>query len=67
VIIDTGSGNLWIPSIECTNCNVLHKFNKFNSITYKESMLSFDLEYATGNINGILVQDRVTLSDGVSE
>jgi len=66
VIFDTGSGNLWVPSTLCKTCKIRNKLDIAFSKTYRHTNYSFDLEYATGRVEGILATERLTLSDGIS-
>ncbi|XP_042363792.1 pepsin A-like [Plectropomus leopardus] len=61
VIFDTGSSNLWVPSIYCNSpaCNNHAKFNPSTSSTYKHSSASLNIQYGTGSMIGLLGYDTV--------
>ncbi|KAM6951187.1 pepsin A-like [Aplochiton taeniatus] len=63
VIFDTGSSNLWVPSIYCssTACNNHHKFNPSTSSTYKNNGQALNIHYGTGSMTGFLGYDTVTV------
>ncbi|ELW71913.1 Cathepsin D [Tupaia chinensis] len=53
VIFDTGSANLWVPSIHCGMldfaCWFHHKYNSKKSSTYAKNGSSFDIHYRSGS------------------
>uniref|UniRef100_A0A674JGC5 pepsin A n=1 Tax=Terrapene triunguis TaxID=2587831 RepID=A0A674JGC5_9SAUR len=61
VIFDTGSSNLWVPSVYCssTACTNHNKFNPSDSSTYQATSQSLSIQYATGSMTGILAYDTV--------
>ncbi|XP_062298162.1 pepsin A-like [Scomber scombrus] len=61
VIFDSGSSNLWVPSIYCNSpaCNNHHKFNPTTSSTYRRNGGSLKIQYGTGSMTGILGYDTV--------
>ncbi|NWI66205.1 PEPA protein, partial [Todus mexicanus] len=64
VIFDTGSSNLWVPSIYCESfsCSDHHRFNPNQSSTFIATNDSFSIGYGTGNLTGVLGYDTVAIS-----
>jgi len=64
-IMDTGSSNLWVPSISCTDnaCNGKNKYNAASSSTSKPDGQPITIHYGTGSMKGTLVYDDVTVAD----
>jgi len=65
VIFDTGSSNLWVPSVQCTqiSCKLHKRYDATKSSTYKANGTLFEIEYGSGNISGHVSNDVVGLSD----
>ncbi|XP_054454370.1 pepsin A-like [Anoplopoma fimbria] len=63
VIFDTGSSNLWVPSIYCSSqaCQNHDKFNPGTSSTYRNNGGSLRIQYGTGSMTGLLGYDTVTV------
>eukprot|EP01127_Copromyxa_protea_P005276 TRINITY_DN15228_c0_g1_i1.p1 TRINITY_DN15228_c0_g1~~TRINITY_DN15228_c0_g1_i1.p1 ORF type:complete len:371 (-),score=98.66 TRINITY_DN15228_c0_g1_i1:23-1135(-) len=64
VVFDTGSSNLWVPSIQCTDsgCSGKNKYDSSKSSTYKANGESISISYGTGSMDGILDVDVASLA-----
>uniref|UniRef100_A0A667ZZZ8 pepsin A n=1 Tax=Myripristis murdjan TaxID=586833 RepID=A0A667ZZZ8_9TELE len=62
VIFDTGSSNLWIPSVYCNSqaCQNHRKFNPQQSSTFHWGSKPISIQYGTGSMTGYLA----TVIDG---
>ncbi|XP_057266610.1 pepsin A-like [Pezoporus wallicus] len=65
VIFDTGSSNLWVPSVYCTSlsCSNHKRFNPAESSTFISTNESLYIAYGTGSMSGILGYDTVQVAD----
>jgi len=63
VVFDTGSSNLWVPSIKCTDvgCAGKDKYNSASSSSYKANGKPITIQYGTGSMSGILAQDTTNV------
>ncbi|KAF8098300.1 hypothetical protein N665_0269s0025 [Sinapis alba] len=63
VIFDTGSSNLWVPSIHCKTvdlvCWVHHKYKSSKSKTYTKNGKPCTITYGSGSISGFFSEDNV--------
>ncbi|XP_008562873.1 PREDICTED: gastricsin-like, partial [Galeopterus variegatus] len=63
VLFDTGSSNLWVPSIYCQSqaCNSHSLFNPSQSSTYSSDGQTFSLQYGSGSLTGFFGYDTLTV------
>ncbi|KAM5201957.1 cathepsin E [Hipposideros larvatus] len=63
VIFDTGSSNLWVPSVYCTSpaCMTHARFYPSQSNTYSVSGSHFFIQYGTGSLSGVIGADQVSV------
>lgn len=66
MIFDTGSSNLWVPSVKCrlsVACYFHSKYKSSQSSTYKKNGTSAAIHYGTGAISGFFSEDSVKVGD----
>ncbi|XP_068026180.1 pepsin A-like [Melanerpes formicivorus] len=63
VIFDTGSSNLWVPSIYCNSsaCSNHQRFNPAASSTFEGTNRTLSITYGTGSMTGVLGYDTLTV------
>ncbi|CAK7307852.1 Pepsin F [Vulpes lagopus] len=61
VIFDTGSSDLWVPSIYCSSpaCANHNVFNPLLSTTFRVSGRPIHLQYGSGTMSGFLAYDTI--------
>lgn len=66
VLFDTGSSNLWVPSVQCSknnsDCQTHKKYNSSASSTYIPQGQPFQIFYGTGSLTGFTAIDTVNIS-----
>ena len=64
VTFDTGSSNLWVPSVRCGSiaCYLHAKYNSNASSTYIANGTEFQISYESATVNGILSKDIVSVA-----
>ncbi|KAK7203795.1 aspartic peptidase domain-containing protein [Myxozyma melibiosi] len=65
VILDTGSSNLWVPSVSCGSiaCYLHTKYDSSASSSYVKNGTSFDIQYGSGSMSGFVSNDILTIGD----
>lgn len=65
VVMDTGSSNLWIPSSHCRSipCLIHKRFDSSSSTTYHKNDTAFSIHYGSGNVEGIISNDVLSIGD----
>jgi hypothetical protein len=68
VIYDTGSSDLWVPSVNCTSdaCTNKNTYNSSLSSTYTLDNRPFAIQYGSGAVSGVMSQDSVTMGGFVA-
>ncbi|KAL0093317.1 secreted aspartyl protease [Phycomyces blakesleeanus] len=68
VALDTGSSDLWIPSVDCAKeeCN-LSRFNPEKSSSFVDTNYPFQINYGLGSAQGYYAKDTVQIGDVVVE
>ncbi|XP_029099292.1 gastricsin [Monodon monoceros] len=63
VLFDTGSSNLWVPSVYCQSqaCTSHTRFNPSLSSTYSTNGQTFSLQYGSGSLTGFFGYDTLTV------
>ncbi|XP_058931662.1 gastricsin [Kogia breviceps] len=63
VLFDTGSSNLWVPSVYCQSqaCTSHSRFNPRLSSTYSTNGQTFSLQYGSGSLAGFFGYDTLTV------
>ncbi|NXU38989.1 PEPE protein, partial [Drymodes brunneopygia] len=64
VVFDTGSSDLWVPSVSCTSpaCQTHRVFDPSKSSSYKSTGLGLSIHYGTGEMEGTVGSDTVTVA-----
>lgn len=65
VILDTGSSNLWVPSVDCGSlaCFLHNKYDHSQSSSYVKDGQPLKISYGSGAIEGYISQDTVKIGD----
>ncbi|XP_073542217.1 pepsin A-like isoform X1 [Phyllobates terribilis] len=65
VIFDTGSSNLWVPSVYCSSqaCTSHHMFNPQQSSTFQATNTPVSIQYGTGSMTGFLGYDTLQVGN----
>jgi len=64
LILDTGSTDLWVPTLLCSTCAAsIPKFNESASSTYTPSATIVTIRYGSGSVQGTRSQDVVGMGN----
>jgi len=65
VILDTGSSNLWIPSVKCTSiaCFLHAKYDSSASSTSEPNGTRIEIRYGSGSMEGFVTNDVFNMGD----
>ncbi|XP_068945336.1 chymosin-like [Petaurus breviceps papuanus] len=65
VVFDTGSSNLWVPSVYCNSaaCRNHNRFSPSKSSTFRGTDEPLSIQYGTGSMQGVLGYDTVIVSN----
>ncbi|KAI4561736.1 hypothetical protein MJG53_016790 [Ovis ammon polii x Ovis aries] len=68
VVFDTGSSDLWVPSIFCPSsaCSTHVRFRHHQSSTFRPTQKTFSITYGSGSMKGFLAYDTVRIGDLLS-
>ncbi|XP_027387949.1 pregnancy-associated glycoprotein 1-like [Bos indicus x Bos taurus] len=68
VVFDTGSSELWVPSVFCPSsaCSTHIRFRHLESSTFQPTQKTFSITYGSGSTKGFLAYDTVRIGDLVS-
>ncbi|XP_041456565.1 lysosomal aspartic protease-like [Lytechinus variegatus] len=65
VVFDTGSADLWVPSVKCgfldVACRFHHKYDSSKSSTYVANGTKWSLQYGSGACSGFVSEDTIQL------
>ncbi|NXV00499.1 PEPA protein, partial [Cettia cetti] len=64
VVFDTGSSNLWVPSVFCSSpaCRNHNRFNPAESSTFLSTNDTLFIAYGTGSMTGVLGYDTINVA-----
>ncbi|KAF8450276.1 Asp-domain-containing protein [Boletus edulis BED1] len=65
VILDTGSSNLWVPSVDCRSiaCFLHAKYDSSTSSSHKANGSDFSIQYGSGSMEGFVSRDKLVFGD----
>ncbi|NP_001072055.1 nothepsin [Takifugu rubripes] len=66
VVFDTGSSDLWVPSVYCVSqtCGTVHRrFKAFESTSYRHDGRVFEIHYGSGHMLGIMARDTLKVNN----
>jgi cathepsin D len=65
MLIDTGSTNTWVFGSDCKSsaCSIHNTFGDDDSTTLNTSSKTFSLAYGTGEVDGVMANDKVAFAN----
>ncbi|KAM3143457.1 hypothetical protein pb186bvf_004518 [Paramecium bursaria] len=63
VVFDSGSTELWVPTVDCISCHQSKRFNPYKSLTCRKTDIPGSIEYGRGQVQGNYGYDQVQLND----
>lgn len=63
-ILDTGSSNIWVPSVYCNSfvCESKDQFNPDSSSTFTTEYEELSIQYGSGEMEGVVGNDTVSMA-----
>ncbi|TVY19393.1 Aspartic-type endopeptidase ctsD [Lachnellula arida] len=64
LLLDTGAGTTWVMGTSCTSgpCKTHDTFGSSDSTTFKDLSTPFSISYGSGNVNGTMAQDTLSIA-----
>jgi len=65
MLVDTGSTNTWVFGSDCRSsaCSIHNTFGSDDSTTLNTSTKTFSLAYGTGEVEGVMAEDKVAFAN----
>ncbi|KAN0064933.1 hypothetical protein ACQY0O_001990 [Thecaphora frezii] len=64
MLVDSGSADTWVPGVSCRACGASHRrLSSWTSKSFRSIESKFSIAYGTGDVEGKLAQDRMTIAN----